>query len=341
MMKQTLPALWRVTLVGTLLIGCAAGGGGPVQAQQHSRVEAYPSWAGPMAWTADDLERARQQILAGVNRMEAFESYVTNTHAYIMIHRPEVSPGQPPLAELHEGVTDVYFIVGGEGELIVGGEMQDVREARTGEQIGTMTTGRRIPVTKGSIVNIPPNTSHATVPGPGGLQYVLQKVNVGMYPWSLINGTPGSHSKIHVSPDWVETVAYSADDIEKMRQQLMAGGNRPTHSFIMLHRAPRPPGQPLSFELHEGVTDVYYIVGGDGTVIVDGLLEVDDSRSSRPGETLGTMTGGRRIPVTKGSIVNIPPGTSHGTAPGPNGMSYILQKINVGMYPWSLINGAP
>ena len=221
---------------------------------------------------------------------------------------------------------------------------------RPGEQIGTMTTGRRIPVTKGSIVNIPPNTSHATVPGPGGLQYVLQKVNVGMYPWALINGTPGSHSSIHVSPDWIETVAYAADDIERIRQQLMAGGNRqelfeefvsPTHSFIMLHRTPRPPGQPLSFELHEGVTDVYYIVGGAGTVIVDGVLEVDEDRSSRPGETLGTMTGGRRIPVTKGSIVNIPPGTSHGTVPGPDGMTYVLQKINVGMYPWSLINGTP
>ena len=350
MMKQTWPALWRVTVGGALLIGYAAWGGGPVHGQQHSRVEAYPSWAGPMAWTADDLERARQQIVAGANRLDAFESYVTNTHAYIMVHRPEVAPGQSPLAEVHAGVTDVYFIVGGEGELIVGGEMQDVREVRPGEQIGTMTTGRRIPVTKGSIVNIPPNTSHATVPGPGGLQYVLQKVNVGMYPWSLINGTPGSHSGIHVSPDWIETVAYAADDIERIRQQLMAGGNRqelfeefvsPTHSFIMLHRTPRPPGQPLSFELHEGAIDVYYIVGGAGTVIVDGVLEVDEDRSSRPGETLGTMTGGRRIPVTKGSIVNIPPGTSHGTVPGPDGMTYVLQKINVGMYPWSLINGAP
>ena len=190
MMKQTLPALWCVTVGSALLIGYAAWGGAPVHGQQYSRVEAYPSWAGPMAWTADDLERARQQIVAGANRLDAFESYVTNTHAYIMIHRPEVPPGQPPLAELHAGVTDVYFIVGGGGELIVGGEMQDVREVRPGEQIGTMTTGRRIPVTKGSFLNIPPGTSHGTVPGPNGMTYILQKINVGMYPWSLINGAP-------------------------------------------------------------------------------------------------------------------------------------------------------
>jgi mannose-6-phosphate isomerase-like protein (cupin superfamily) len=345
-----LPALWRVTLGGVLLLGYAAWGGGPVHGQQYERVEAYPGWAGPMVWTAEDLERSRQQIVAGANRTEAFQSYITNTHAYIMVHRPEVPPGEPPLAERHAGVTDVYFIVGGEGALIVGGEMQDVREARLGEELGTMTTGRRIPVTKGSIVNIPPGTSHATVPGPGGMTYVLQKVNIGMYPWSLIAGTPGSHSMIHPSPDWIETVAYAADDIERTRQQLMAGGNRqelfeefvsPTHSFIMLHRTPQPPGEPLSFEVHEGVADVYYIVGGEGTVVVDGVLEVDEGLDARPGETRGTMTGGRRIPVTKGSILNIPPGTSHGTVAGPDGMTYILQKINVGMYPWSLINGAP
>jgi len=338
------------TLGGALLIGFATWGGGTAHAQQHARVEAYPSWAGPVVWTADDLERARQAILAGASRTEAFDAYITSTHAYIMVHRPEVPAGQAPLAERHAGATDVYFIVGGEGELLVGGEMQEVREARPGEQIGTMTTGRRIPVAKGAIVNIPPGTTHATVPGPVGLTYVLQKINIGMYPWSLINGTPASHSEIQASPDWIETVAYPADDIDRMRRELMAGGDRqevfdefvsPTHSYIMLHRGPRPAGEPLGFELHEGVTDVYYIVGGEGTVIVDGVLEVDEDRSSRPGEVLGTMTGGRRIPVTAGSIVNIPPGTSHATVPGPDGMTYILQKINVGMYPWSLINGAP
>jgi hypothetical protein len=31
---------------------------------------------------------------------------------------------------------------------------------------------------------------HATVPDSGGMTYVLMKVNVGLYPWSLINGTP-------------------------------------------------------------------------------------------------------------------------------------------------------
>ena len=348
--KQSLSVLWRVMLGGALLIGYASWSATPVQAQQHLRVESYPSWAGPMIWTAEDLENARQQILAGVNRSEVFDSYITNTHSYIMVNRPEVPAGESPLAESHAGVTDVYFIVGGEGELLVGGEMQNVRQSRPGELLGTMTTGRRIPVKKGSIVNIPPETTHAAVPGPSGLQYVLQKINIGMYPWSLIAGTPQSHSMIQASPDWIETVAYTTDDIESMRQQIMDGANRmevfdefvtPTHSYIMLHRGPTPAGQPLRFEVHEGVTDVYYIAGGSGTVVIDGVLEVEESLSLGPGEVRGTMTGGRQIPLTKGSILNIPPGTSHGTIAGPEGMTYILQKINVGMYPWSLINGTP
>ena len=36
MMKQTLPALWRVALGGTLLLGHAAWGSGPVQALCHA-----------------------------------------------------------------------------------------------------------------------------------------------------------------------------------------------------------------------------------------------------------------------------------------------------------------
>jgi hypothetical protein len=33
--------------------------------------------------------------------------------------------------------------------------------------------------------------AHATIPDPAeGMTHVLMKVNVGLYPWSLINGTP-------------------------------------------------------------------------------------------------------------------------------------------------------
>ena len=40
------------------------------------------------------------------------------------------------------------------------------------------------------VLDIPPSVPHATLPDAGGMTYVLMKVNVGLYPWSLINGTP-------------------------------------------------------------------------------------------------------------------------------------------------------
>ncbi len=218
MMKQTLVAGWAVTLGIAFLIGYAASAGGvgsllarqPASGAQaplagalppgdYSRIEVAPGWVEPMAWFADDMVETHVELVArvargepgaGVSPPDLFQPFVTRTHSFIMVHRPELPEGQVPGGEQHEGVTDVYFIVGGGGELIVGGEIPNKRVSRPGEYGGTLNGGRRIAVKTGDIVNIPPDTPHATVPGPGGMTYVLMKVNVGLYPWSLINGTP-------------------------------------------------------------------------------------------------------------------------------------------------------
>ena len=104
------------------------------------------------------------------------------------MHRPESRTAQT--AEQHEGVTDVYFVVGGTGTILVGGEIKNKRVARPGEYLGTPKGGKPFKVGPGSIVNIPPDVVHAAIPDAGGLTYVLMKVNVGLYPWSLVNGTP-------------------------------------------------------------------------------------------------------------------------------------------------------
>ena len=45
--------------------------------------------------------------------------------------------------------------------------------------------GENIKVKPGDLLTIPPNTPHWAQPDPGGLTYVLLKVNVGLYPWPL------------------------------------------------------------------------------------------------------------------------------------------------------------
>ena len=37
---------------------------------------------------------------------------------------------------------------------------------------------------------MPPSTPHQSIPDPGGVSYMLVKVNTGVYPWSLIAAEP-------------------------------------------------------------------------------------------------------------------------------------------------------
>lgn len=75
--------------------------------------------------------------------------------------------------------------------MVVGGQIPNRRTVRPGEYAGDpIQSGRSFKLQTGDIFDIPPNTPHATMADAGGMTYVLMKVNVGLYPWSLINGTP-------------------------------------------------------------------------------------------------------------------------------------------------------
>jgi quercetin dioxygenase-like cupin family protein len=217
MTKPKLVTLWGGTLALAFLLGYAVSDGriGLLHAQpasttqaplagalppgMYSKIELAPSGLeNLMAWSGADMAKAHEALVARAaagtrsdrGDPDFFKPFVTRTHSYIMVHRVAVPAGQPPRAEQHEGATDVYIMVGGSGELIVGGDVQNKQAGRPGEYGGVLVGGRHIPVKAGDIVNIPPNTPHASVPATGGMTYVLMKVNVGLYPWSLINGTP-------------------------------------------------------------------------------------------------------------------------------------------------------
>ena len=106
-----------------------------------------------------------------------------------VVHRPPMN--RPPTAEQHEGVTDLYVILGGSGTLIVGGEIENRQQlqGRPGEYTGQpIKGGRSYAVKAGDIIDVPPNTPHASQGDAGGLTYMLVKINVGLYPWSLVSG---------------------------------------------------------------------------------------------------------------------------------------------------------
>jgi mannose-6-phosphate isomerase-like protein (cupin superfamily) len=186
-------------LVVGYLAGLANGSGVTARAQQ----QAPPAWAAiPLApnqgevvhWPAADLQKAHATLAARSNGRilskprDLVPLPMTRTHMFDVVHRPQTTDAT---AEQHEGVTDLYVILGGSGTLTVGGEITNRQGIpnRPGEYTGRpITGGRAIPLKPGDIVDVPPNTPHATMADAGGVTYMLIKVNVGLYPWSLVSG---------------------------------------------------------------------------------------------------------------------------------------------------------
>jgi hypothetical protein len=96
-------------------------------------------------------------------------------------------------AEQHAGAYDFYVITGGTGEMIVGGKIANRQNLKDedgiipGEYRGQPVIGATTyKVKAGDWLLIPPDTPHQPKPDPGGFSYMIMKLNVGAYPWSLI-----------------------------------------------------------------------------------------------------------------------------------------------------------
>jgi mannose-6-phosphate isomerase-like protein (cupin superfamily) len=220
-MRALIAAVWVAStflayLAGSVVgpAGSAAAGQGAAGAQQpaggaqpsnpagalppgdYSKIQLAPDQGEPTLFPGAELRKAHTELQtrsAGTrvvsNPRDLMKPLVTRTHSYIFLHRPESRSGNQN-SEQHEGVTDVYFIVAGGGTVTVGGEIDNRRISRPGEYVGPIRGGKAFKLQAGDILNIPPNMPHATMADAGGMTYVLMKVNIGLYPWSLINGTP-------------------------------------------------------------------------------------------------------------------------------------------------------
>jgi mannose-6-phosphate isomerase-like protein (cupin superfamily) len=159
-------------------------------------------------WSADDLRRLhveRMSAAAAGRPQPPFQGMVGRTHVIMLTSRPYSDRPKPSNfvkvmsqwddAEQHEGMSDIYVVVAGTGRMIVGGAIEN-RQYRPlgggsplvlpGEFVGQpVRGGETIQVKPGDLLAIPPNTAHWAQPDPGGLTYVLMKVNVGLYPWTL------------------------------------------------------------------------------------------------------------------------------------------------------------
>ncbi len=95
-------------------------------------------------------------------------------------------------------------------------------------------------------------------------------------------------------------------------------------------------------EQHAGAYDFYVFTGGSGQMIVGGKIEnrknLIDKDGPVPGEYRGQpVVGAQTFNVKTGDWLLIPPDTPHQPKPDTGGFSYMIMKINVGIYPWNLI----
>jgi len=357
------------------LAGCALAPAAWIEAQQQNAAPAVPGrpqivpiapdQGGVVHWRGEDLRKIHATLAAAAGSKNQsvppvaglLELPITHTHVFNFVGRFPV-PNVEPRAEFHEGVTDIYFIAAGSGTITIGGELENrvpVTNLMGEFQGSAVRGGRDFHVQAGDVLNIPPATSHLTHPDPGGMSYTLLKVNVGMYPWNQVAGVNAAQrAKAPLAPDHGEIVHWQGDDLKKIHARLTATaaeknqiapspvGLLPlpamhTHLYNFVHRYPVENPKPFA-EFHEGCSDIYFIVGGSATLTIGGEVENPRQIANMPGEFQGSgVKGGRDYHVTAGDILNIPPATPHLASPDAGGVSYMLIKINVGMYPWSMI----
>ncbi len=176
-----------------------------------------------------------------------------------------------------------------------------------------------------------------------------------------------------LAPDAPPITYWNIDDIKKAHEEMVekaaklatqAGsgssqsiGGGPVHiqtrnfSMFMLYRMHRE--QPVlsltkvnsvwdDAEMHAGAYDFYVITGGTGEMIVGGKIanrqNLMDKDGPVPGEYRGQpIIGGQTFKVKAGDWLLIPPDMPHQPKPDAGGFSYFIMKINVGIYPWSLV----
>ena len=166
-------------------------------------------------WNIDDIRKAHTELAekaakalkeAGSGSSQSFGggpvNISTRNFAIFMLYRAHRE--QPVMsltkvnsvwddAEQHAGAYDFYVITGGTGEMIVGGKianrqnLQDKDGIIPGEYRGQpVVGGQTYKVKPGDWLLIPPDTPHQPKPDAGGFSYMIMKINVGVYPWSLI-----------------------------------------------------------------------------------------------------------------------------------------------------------
>jgi mannose-6-phosphate isomerase-like protein (cupin superfamily) len=95
-------------------------------------------------------------------------------------------------------------------------------------------------------------------------------------------------------------------------------------------------GAPVNSISHSKVTEIYYIVSGGGTMVVDGAVPnakpmdpLSDVVTKAAGPSMtGVMVGGLSRRVTSGDVIVVPPNTPHGWSQIDDQVSYLMFRTD-------------
>jgi len=83
-------------------------------------------------------------------------------------------------------MSDDFFVVAGEGDVVTGGHMVDPKDTAPGEVRGTRVEGGQShKLHKGDVLHIPPNVPHQTIIAPGQ-SFVYYVIKVGPPPARMV-----------------------------------------------------------------------------------------------------------------------------------------------------------
>jgi hypothetical protein len=214
-MKKLSAAILPCIAIAGFVIGFALSPAGKVMAQSESRPgqpgesaipaptlrQPVPLWADQPTkcsyWSIDDIRKAHTALSAADASGKPLAGPAlkdmpvqTRTHVYFVEHR---AAGKTAPAESHEGASDFYVVMGGTGTMVTGGEIENRKNYAgaaglvPGEFRGpSIKGGQTYKVKEGDWLSIPPGVPVQSVADAGGLTYLVLRINVGLYPWSLL-----------------------------------------------------------------------------------------------------------------------------------------------------------
>jgi hypothetical protein len=153
-------------------------------------------------WSVGDIQNAHRLLAEAEQAGRQLDPnstlhdfpFWTRTQSMSIYHVPYKREATHGPAQQHLGYAQFVTIMGGVGSVTAGGELQNattlIEQKRQifGELRGSSIKGGKVfRVTTGDVLSIPPDTPvqfHAD--SPGGLTYMVMKINAMLYPWELI-----------------------------------------------------------------------------------------------------------------------------------------------------------